>query len=70
MCFKDFPGGTGLKNLPAIAEDADSVPGSGRFPEEGNDNPLQYSCWRIPWTEETGGLQSMGLQKSWTGLSN
>ena len=24
--------------------------------------------WRIPWTEEPGGLQSMGLQKSWTRL--
>ena len=27
---------------------------------KGNDNPLQYSCWKIPWTEEPGGLQSMG----------
>ena len=26
--------------------------------------------WEIPWTEEPGGLQSMGLQKSWTGLSS
>ena len=25
--------------------------------------PLQYSCWEIPWTEEPGGLQSMGLQR-------
>ena len=25
-------------------------------------------AWEIPWTEETGGLQSMGLQKSWTRL--
>ena len=23
-------------------------------------------AWEIPWTEECGGLQSMGLQKSWT----
>ena len=22
-------------------------------------------AWRIPWTEEPGGLQSMGLQKQW-----
>ena len=22
--------------------------------------------WKIPWTEEPGGLQSMGLQKGWT----
>ena len=26
-------------------------------------------AWRIPWTEEPGGLQSLGLQKSQTGLS-
>ena len=27
---------------------------------EGNGTPLQYSCWKIPWTEEPGRLQSMG----------
>ena len=27
-----------------------------------NGNPIQYSCWRIPWTEKPGGLQSMGSQ--------
>ena len=26
-------------------------------------------AWEIPWTEELGGPQSMGSQKSWTGLS-
>ena len=26
-------------------------------------NPLQYSFMRIPWIEETGGLQSMGSQR-------
>ena len=26
--------------------------------------------WKIPWTEEPGGLQSTRLQKSWTPLSN
>ena len=26
-------------------------------------------AWEIPWTEEPGGLQSIGLQKSWTQLS-
>ena len=30
---------------------------------EGNGNPLQYSSWRIPWTEEPCGLQSMGSQR-------
>ena len=36
-----------VKNLPANAggiRDVGSVPGSGRFPEEGHGNPLQYSC--------------------------
>ena len=48
--------------------DAGSIPGSGRFPGEGNDNPLQYSYLEIPWTEEPGGLQSMGLQRVRHGL--
>ena len=32
----------------------------------GHGNPLQHSCLENPWTEEPGGLQSMG--KSWTQL--
>ena len=40
-----------VKNPSASARDAGLIPGSGRFPGEGNGNPLQYS-WRIPWTEE------------------
>ena len=43
--------------------DTGSIPGSGRYPGEGNGNPLQYSCLKIPWTEEPGGLQSMGSQR-------
>ena len=30
---------------------------------EGNGNPLQCSCWRIPGTEEPGGLSSMGSHR-------
>ena len=33
-----------VKNLPANAEDVGLIPGSGRSPEEGNGNLLQYSC--------------------------
>ena len=41
--------------------------GSGRSPEEGNGNALpSIPVWKIPWTEATSRLQSMGLQKSWT----
>ena len=27
-------------------------------------------AWEIPWTEEPGGLQSIGSQKSWTQISD
>ena len=39
-----FPDGSVVKNPPANAGEANSIPGSGRSPEEGNGNPLQYSC--------------------------
>ena len=39
------------------------IPGLGRSPGGGNGNPLQYSCQEYPWTEEPGGLQSIGLQR-------
>ena len=40
-----------VKNPPASAEDTrdmGSIPGVGRFPGEGNDKPLQYSCLENP----------------------
>ena len=55
-----------VKNLPANAGDIRDVgltPGLGRSPGGGQDNPLQYSAWKIPWTEEPGGLQSMGSHR-------
>ena len=45
------------------AEDEGLVPGSGRSPGAGNDNPLQYLTWEIQYTEESGGLQSVGSQR-------
>ena len=39
-----FPGGSVEKNPPAKAGDVSLIPGSGRYPEEGNGNPLPYSC--------------------------
>ena len=39
-----FLGGSRVKNPPAKAADAGLIPGSGRSPGEGNDNPLQHSC--------------------------
>ena len=50
------------------AGDLGSIPGLARSPEERNGNPLQYSCLRIPWTEEPGRLQSMRSQLDFTEL--
>ena len=47
-----FPGGSVIKNLPASAGDSDSIPESGRSPEEGNSNPLQYSGLGNPMDRE------------------
>ena len=65
---KGFPGGSDGKESAWNAGDLYSIPGLGRSPGEGNGYPLQYThssilAWRIPWTEEPGRLQSMGLQR-------
>ena len=39
------------------------IPESGRYPGEGNVTHSSILAWRIPWTEEPGGLQSMGSQR-------
>ena len=58
------PGGLVVQNLPANEGDTGLILGLGISPGEGNGNMLQYSCLAIPWTEDPGGLQSMGSQKS------
>ena len=57
-----------VKNPPINAGDAGLIPGSGRSPGEGNDNPLQYSCLENPM--DRGTWWAMGLQKSRTRLSD
>ena len=59
-----FPGGSEVKTPPANSGDEGSIPGLERSLREGNGNPLQYPCLKIPWTEEPGGLQSMWSQES------
>ena len=61
--FLRFPGGSGGKESACSVGDLGSTPGLGRSPGEGNGNSLQYSCLRIPWTEEAVGLQSMRSQR-------
>ena len=54
-----------MKESAYNAEDPGSIPGLG----EGYGYPLQYSCLENCIDREAGGLQPMGLQKSWTQLS-
>ena len=54
-----------VKILPAMRETS-LIPRLGRSPG----NSLQHSCLRIPWTEELGRLQFMGVSKSQTQLSD
>ena len=55
-----------VKNLPdntGDIRDAGSVPGSEDPLEEGTATHSSTLAWEIPWTEEPGGLQSMGSQR-------
>ena len=62
--FHGFPGGTVVKNPPARQET--------RVPSLGQEDPLEKGrathssilAWRIPWTEEPGGLQPWGCKES------
>ena len=72
MDHKGFPGGSDGKESAYKAGDQEGDgfnPELGRSPGERIGNPFQDSClgkilvWEIPWTEEPGALQSMGLQR-------
>ena len=64
--FYGFPGGSAVKNLPAKQE-------TRQMPVQflGQEDPLEKGmathssslAWEMPWTEESGELQSMGLQR-------
>ena len=67
MCLRPWQGplvAQTVKHLSINVGDLGSIPGSVRFPGEGNGNPLQYSCLENPMD---GGawcrLLSMGLQR-------
>ena len=54
-----------IKNQSAntgVVRDGGLIPGSTRFPGGGHGTYSSILPWRIPWTEEPGGLQSMGSQ--------
>ena len=62
----DFPSGSAIKNLPTMQESQEM-----RVRSLGQEDPLEEEmaphssilAWKIPWAEESGGLQSMGSQR-------
>ena len=69
--WKSFQAALVVRNLPTSEETQDT-----QVQSLGLENPLEEDmathssllAWRIPWTEEPGGLQSMGVTQSWTWL--
>ena len=62
----DFPGGSNGKKPACNVGDMGSIPGSGRYPGEGNNNPLQYSCLEIFMDEGAQWATVHGASKSQT----
>ena len=58
--FFGFPGGSDSKESVCNVGDPDLIPGSERSLENGM---TTTPAWEKPWTEEPGGLQSVGLQR-------
>ena len=58
-----------VKYLPAIQETQVQSLGQEDVLEKGMATHFNILAWRVPWTEEPGRLQSLGLQ-SWTQLSD
>ena len=62
-----FPGGSAGKQNACNVRDLGLAPGLGRSPGAGKGYPLQYSglgnTGHVPWTEEPGSLQPVGLQR-------
>ena len=52
-----------VKNPPANIGDSGLIPGLGRSLKKEMATQSSILTWEIPWTEEPGGLQSMGLQR-------
>ena len=58
-----------VKNPPVNKRDASSIPGLGRSPEEGNGNPLQYSCQDNPRDRGAWWAAVHGITKSWLDMT-
>ena len=70
FCFREVLGSSVVKNPPANAEMQVQSPGQEDPQEKEMATHSSILAWEILQTEEPGGLQSMGSQKSRTQLSN
>ena len=52
-----------VKESACNAGDPGSIPGLGRSPEKGMATHSSILAWKVPWTEEPGGLQSVRSQE-------
>ena len=70
MCSLGFLGGSVVKesscNAGDLTKPAVLIPGLGRFPAEGNHNPLQYSCLEVHMNRGDWQATVYGVPKSWT----
>ena len=68
--MKGFPGGLVVKNPSAMQDMRQELRVWSLDQEDSLEKKMathfSILAWEIPWTEGTGGLQSMGSQKSWT----
>ena len=65
------PGGSDGKESACSVGDPGLIPGLGRSLEKGMATHSTILAWKMPWIEEAGGLQSIGLQRvrhNWTNL--
>ena len=70
VTIRGFAGGQWKRIRLPVQETCVHSPGWEDPLEKGMATHPRIPAWRIPWTEEPGGLQSMGLQKSWIQLTD
>ena len=68
--FLGFPGGLAGKESAYNVGDLGSIPGLGKYPGEGNGNPLQNSCLENPMDRGAWWATVHGVAKGWTQLND
>ena len=68
--LKGVPGGSDGKESACNAGDPGIIPGLGKYPGEGNGNPLQYFCLENPMDRGAWRVTVHGVTKSRTQLSD